>query len=98
MRRWLAALIILAPLTALAQQREPECIRVTGEARWGASAYNHYVRVENACDRAARCQVATNVNPQPQTIDVPAGETVEVITFRGSPAREFTPNVTCELR
>lgn len=95
MRWWILALVLL-PLTALAQQ-QPECIRFEGYARWGADAYNHIVRVENACTRAATCNVSTNVNPQVQVVRVPAGQTVEVVTFIGSPASQFTPNVSCTL-
>lgn len=91
------ALALLAPAAALAQGSLPDCVRVEAIARWGADAYNHFVRVDNRCDRRARCRVATNVNPEVQTVEVAAGQSVEVITFRGSPASEFTPRVTCEL-
>lgn len=96
-RRFILALLLLSPAAALAQASLPSCIRVEGVARWGASAYNHFVRVTNGCERPARCTVATDVNPQPQTIEVAPGRTVEVLTFRGSPARAFTPRVSCEL-
>src|SRR5690606_31232032 len=59
-RRTLLALLVAAlPLTALAQGSRPECIRVEAIVRWGADAYNHFVRVENGCDRRARCRVST---------------------------------------
>ena len=90
-------LAVLAPLGALAQGGLPDCIEVTSEARWAAAAYNHYVRVTNGCDRLARCRVATDVNPEAQSIEVRPGASVEVITFRGSPASRFTPHVTCDL-
>lgn len=96
-RRWLATLLLLAPATALAQDTLPRCVEVEAIARWGASAYNHYVRVTNGCERPARCRVATDVNPEPQTVDVAPGRTVEVITFRGSPASAFSPRVSCVL-
>lgn len=91
------ALAVLAPAAALAQGSLPECVRVEAIVRWGADAYNHFVRLENGCDRRARCRVATDVSPEVQTVEVPAGRSVEVITFRGSPASEFTPRVSCEL-
>lgn len=96
-RRVLLALLLLAPASSLAQGSLPPCIQVEGVARWGADAYNHFVRVTNGCDRPARCQVATDVSPEPQAVDVPPGGTVEVITFRGAPGSGFTPRVTCEL-
>lgn len=94
----LAAALLVAPALVLAQSVVPSCVNVRSEARWGASAYNHVVIVQNTCDEDARCQVATNVTPTPTQVDVPAGETVETVTFLGSPAREFTPRVRCELQ
>ncbi|MCA9609153.1 MAG: hypothetical protein KC619_26310 [Myxococcales bacterium] len=85
------------PTLVLAQNEVPDCVTVRGEARWGADAYNHVVVIQNGCERAASCQVATNVNPEAISVEVPAGQTREVLTFRGSPAREFTPRVRCEL-
>ncbi len=97
LRRLGLIVALTIPALASAQSSLPECIRVQAIARWGADAYNHFVRVENRCDRRARCQVSTNVNPAPQAIEVAPGQSVEVITFRGSPASEFTPRVTCDL-
>lgn len=98
MRRWLLVLMLSLPLPALAQGALPDCIRVQAVVRWGADAYNHFVILENGCARRARCQVATDVNPVAQTVELAPGQTLEVITFRGSPASEFTPRVSCELR
>jgi hypothetical protein len=96
-RRCLLALLLFAPVSALAQASLPPCVTVEGVARWGADAYNHFVRVTNGCDRPARCQVATDVSPERHAVEVAPGQSVEVITFRGSPASAFTPRVTCEL-
>ncbi|MBZ0119525.1 MAG: hypothetical protein K8H88_21220 [Sandaracinaceae bacterium] len=96
--RHLAWLVLTClPLAAAAQDARPACVEVEAIVRYGAGAYDHWVRVQNNCDRRARCRVATNVNPDPQTILLEPGATREVITFRGSPARELTPNVTCTL-
>lgn len=96
---WPVALLILVglPLLAMAQNQVPDCVHVSGEARWGAGAYNHVVRIQNQCERAARCQVATDVSPQETQVRVAAGQTTELVTFLGSPARAFTPRVSCEL-
>lgn len=94
---FLCVLATTLPAFVLAQNEVPDCVTVRGEARWGADAYNHVVVVQNRCDRRAQCQVATDVNPQPTAVEVPAGETREVMTFLGSPARAFTPRVRCEL-
>lgn len=93
--RIFAILLLLAPAAAGAQV--PDCIRVEGIARWGAYAYNHVVRVTNGCDRAARCLVATESNPEWQRVEVAPGRSVEVVTFRGSPASAVRPRASCEL-
>lgn len=95
-----ALVLVLAPLTAsprtaAAQNTVPDCVTVRAIVRYGAGAYNHWVRVENGCERRVRCQIATNVNPDPVAATIEPGANTEVMTFMGSPAREFTPRVTC---
>lgn len=75
----------------------PECIRVSKEAPFQGYGYTHIVVVRSSCERAARCEVATDVDPSPQRVRVAPGETERVVTRRGSPASEFQPRVTCTL-
>lgn len=108
MRRWiLGAAVALTVLgaalggmalasSASAQNQVPDCVTVRAIVRYGAGAYNHWVRVENGCERRVRCQIATNVNPDPIAATIDPGQNREVMTFMGSPAREFTPRVTCQ--
>lgn len=95
----LGSLVVLAALTGAvrAQSSKPECVTVVGSARWAAAGYNHWVIVTNRCERRVTCQVATDVSPQPTRVEVEPDRTQEVLTFRDSPASEFTPRVTCEL-
>ncbi len=88
--------LLALPLVAQAQNQVPDCVTVTHSARWGAAGYDHRVRVANGCEHPVRCTVATNVNPDPSTIRVEPGQSEEVLTWRDSPAREFTPRVSCE--
>ncbi len=74
------------------------CIRVRAEARYRALGYNHIVRIADACESAAECDVSTDVNPQPTHVTVPPKSEVEVNTFLGSPARVFTPKVECVMQ
>ena len=76
----------------------PACIHVRSESRYVPYGYNHIVAIENGCSKPAACTVATDVVPQPQNVDVPAGKTAEVITFMGSPQQSFTPKVRCTLK
>jgi hypothetical protein len=75
----------------------PACIGYWGEARFRGYGYYHVVHVANDCARAAVCDVSTDVNPTPERVTVPAKQQVEVVTFQGSPAREFVPHVECKL-
>jgi hypothetical protein len=85
---------------ANAQSAKPvaACVRSWGEARYGAVGYNHLVHIADACDAPAECIVSTDVNPEPQKVLVPPHAEIEVITFRGSPARVFVPRVECTMR
>jgi hypothetical protein len=83
-----------------AASAEPEaapltCVRVSAEARYRGLGYEHVVHLENGCDKDVVCLVATDVNPEQQTVSVPPGVAADVITFIGSPSREFVPHVTC---
>jgi hypothetical protein len=42
--------------------------------------------------------VSTDVAPDPIRADVPAKQTVELTTFRSSPASVFKPKVECTLK
>jgi hypothetical protein len=98
--KYVAALVFVTlgalPLAASAQAPNP-CVHAWGEARYGAVGYNHLVHLENSCAVDADCVVSTDVNPQPQTVAVPAKSEVIVNTFLGSPARVFVPHVTCTM-
>jgi hypothetical protein len=73
------------------------CITAHGDVVYGALGWDHYVSLVNACDQEFSCRVSTDVNPTPIDVVVPALQTVSILTFRGSPARVFTPYVTCSV-
>lgn len=76
----------------------PACVRYRGEARYRNYGYDHYVIIDNRCDRTALCAVTTDVNPDPVSVTVLAREQAEVLTFRGSPASSFTARLRCSLQ
>jgi hypothetical protein len=76
---------------------KPACVQVRAEARPKAVGYDHWVFINNQCDSTAACDISTNISPATLTVTVQAGQVSEVLTFRGSPARTFTPYVTCQL-
>lgn len=74
-----------------------DCVTWEARAVYGALGYDHRVTLRNGCEKDARCTVTTDVNPEPQSTTVAKGATETVVTFRGSPAREFTATVECTL-
>lgn len=102
----LRGLLAWAPLVWLASggaaspspRVDARCVQARPEARLRNLGYDHVVHLDSGCDRDAACAVSTDVNPAVQRVIVPARRSVEVVTFIGSPARVFSPNVTCELR
>lgn len=95
----------LASLAALAiagaaraePKKNPACVKVSSEARARPVGYDHVVTITNSCERAAACVVSTDVAPDPIRATVDPKKTIELTTFRGSPARVFTPKVECSL-
>lgn len=73
-----------------------DCVRAWSEARVRYPGYDHVVHLESSCSVEATCSVSTNVNPQTIVTQVPPGQSVEVLTFMGSPAREFSARVECK--
>lgn len=73
-----------------------DCVRAWSEARPRYPGYDHIVHLESSCTVNSACSVWTNVNPQVILAKVPAGQSVEVLTFMASPAREFTATVECK--
>ncbi len=74
------------------------CVQVRTEASFNGYGYDHWVHLKNACKRAQTCSVKTNVNPEPMSAEVAVGEDKSVLTFMGSPAREFNAEVSCHDR
>lgn len=85
----------------VAQQPPPadSCAVARGTVRMEAYGYTHLVTLENGCTKAVECALWTNVDPEPrQVVQTAPGERVEIITRRGSPAREVTALKSCKYR
>lgn len=75
------------------------CASVKGGVIAEAFGYKHVVTLFNGCDKAVECQVWTDVDPSPrQLLTAAPGETVQVITRIGSPAREVSAHSECKFR
>ncbi|MFH2009514.1 MAG: hypothetical protein ABI333_23175 [bacterium] len=88
----------MALLLTLAFGLSDPCISTWAEARYRAYGYDHIVHIRSRCKKAAVCDVSTDVSPKVQKVGVGAGAHVSVLTFKGSPARSFTPRVSCVFK
>lgn len=75
-----------------------KCVEFHTEASFATVGYDHLVHLTNNCQKATTCSVTTNVNPEPSSVQLAPGESQTVVTWRGSPAREFTADVSCRER
>lgn len=85
-------------MTALASPQAAQssaCVASGTEVIYRNYGYDHIVHLASSCDRPASCSITTDSNPSGVVMTVPAGEHVAVLMFRGSPARAFTANVSC---
>ncbi len=100
---WLA----LIPVQSLAEGKQApqagrtdvsQCAKVVGSARAQGYGYTHLVTLTNGCDRPVWCEVWTDVDPSPQyVLRAGAGQTDEVATRKGSPAREVRAESRCRF-
>ena len=88
-----------APTTSERAAVDPKlsCVEYNAEARYSGVGYDHLVHISNHCERKVACEVSTNVNPDKTRVTVASKATETVLTWRGSPAREFTAAVSCRL-
>jgi len=86
-----------APSARLAVDPKLSCVEYNAEARYSGVGYDHLVHISNHCERMVACEVSTNVNPEKMRVSVASKATETVLTWRGSPAREFTAAVSCRL-
>jgi hypothetical protein len=71
------------------------CVDVKTDAPYAGLGYDHLVLLTSNCKKPVTCSVKTNVNPKVQRVTLAPGEKQTVVTWRGSPAYAFTPDVTC---
>lgn len=85
--------------TAATPPSEPapraSCVSSWNEARYRNFGYDHIVHLQNGCEREIECAVITDSNPTPVVVMVPGMGILEVLMFRGSPARIFRSEIEC---
>src|SRR5688572_21811189 len=93
----LSSLAVTASAGAAPQEKPSECLRAWFDARYGNAGYDHIVRLSSTCSAPVTCQVSSDAAPQSVRVEVPAGQSKEVVILRGSPARQFTPHAECQF-
>ena len=88
----------VGPARAEDSPSKADCVSWTAEAKFVGVAYNHLVHLHSQCEKPATCRVKTDVNPKEERVVLTPGEKKTVLTFRGSPAREFKAQVNCSLQ
>jgi hypothetical protein len=94
----LALVGVLGLVPGARAEKTPTCVRSWGQTVATGPGYNHVVHVENGCERPVACVISTDVAPDPIQATVPAKESTELVTFRGSPSYTFKPHVECKLQ
>lgn len=87
-----------APVPVTPVPNPDACTHVRGIVRQEAFGYTHVVTLHNGCDKTVSCQLWSDVDPEPRvSVTLSPGEMTEVITRRGSPAREVTGFRKCSF-
>jgi hypothetical protein len=100
MARRLLTLVLLLATTAAARAK-PEslaCVKVRAYARYAGLGYQHVATTDNECTRPVHCQLWTDVDPEPQQIELPPRSSADTVFRIGSPAREFRLDYRCVYR
>ena len=101
---WVGVLCLcgLAPVAAQdagkGAKKPGGCVDVKTEASFATVGYDHIVTLTSGCKKPMVCSVKTDVNPDPSSLQLEPGATESVVTWRGSPAREFKASVSCVPR
>jgi len=100
--RWTVVLcgawLLASPPTEAASVKRG-CVVVRATARYAAAGYNHTASTENACARAVRCELWTDVDPEPEhVIELEPRASEETVFRLDSPAYAFVVHYRCRYR
>jgi hypothetical protein len=94
--RVLFPLLLATTAAAPPASESIDCVKVRAFARYAGLAYQHVATTSNECARPVRCQLWTDVDPEPQHIVELEPRTSADTVFRiGSPSREFRVDYRC---
>ena len=73
-----------------------KCVHWKAEALFQGLGFNHFVHLDNQCKHEMQCEVKTDVNPDPVTVELAPNTKKTIKTFNGSPASKFVAKVSCK--
>jgi hypothetical protein len=92
----LALLFLTTTAAAPAAPDRIGCVKVRGHARYAGLGYQHLATTDNECARPVRCQLWTDVDPEPQhVVELEPRSSAETVFRIGSPASEFRVDYRC---
>ena len=75
------------------------CVSIQNLSPYQAVGYGHMAKVQNNCERSVRCELWTDVDPQPRHLVELESKTKTLVAFRrDSPTRQFKVQASCVLR
>jgi hypothetical protein len=86
-----------AAIAAADDDDRTACVAVSTQAIFAADGYNHVVHLVNDCAEPVVCTVRTDVNPEPIKARIAPQANTDLVTWRGSPASVFVPQVECRV-
>jgi hypothetical protein len=99
MARQSLTIMLLFSATTAAAPAPPEsiaCVKVQAVARYAGLGYQHLATTDNECARPVRCQLWTDVDPEPRhVVEVPPRSSADTVFRIGSPSREFRVGYRC---
>src|SRR5688572_13475542 len=94
-----AVACLLGNVTVRAEPAAKGCLSLTVSSPFAGAGYNHVATAENQCQGAVRCELWTDVDPQPHYLLELEPQTTKDITFRReAPGYGFRAYYRCGLK
>lgn len=77
-----AVICLLGNASAHAEPAPKGCVLIKVSSPFAGAGYNHVATAENECEGAVRCELWTDIDPQPRYLLELAPQTTKDITFR----------------
>jgi hypothetical protein len=94
-----AALLGGSAVSNAAGAPPPGCVVIQTATPYQALGYGHLATVQNNCERAVRCELWTDVDPQPRhPVELEPKASTTISFRRDSPSRVFRVTAQCQFR